>query len=946
MAKKTTPVRKAVKSERPKPKSSVKPVPAKQAKAQSEAKGKPVKPTVQPTSNMVDSKRQLKIQKALYEIADTASSVKDMQSFYKKLHKIVGKLMYAENFIITLYDSATNMRSFPYYVDSAGDTASEPNPVPPGSIYADMLLHPVTLHFDRKRNEEETRAGRLGGTVAEDFVAVPLIENGQVIGGIIVQSYVKDIRYSDEDVAVLEFMAKHIATALTRARAIEETRQRNAELQVINSVQEGLASKLDFQGIVDLVGDKIQSIFNADIMMIAFKDPKENLVHYPYVIGDEKRYNIKSSKPGGFSGEVLKTGKSIVVNEHFDDRKVEFGSASLVADDPNAKQPQIKSAIYIPIKGNNAAIGVVSLQTEEREHAFSEASVRLLETIASSMGVALENARLFDETQRLFKAEQERVAELQIINSIQQGLAAELDFQAIVDLVGDKLREVFNTPDLIISWYDENANLLHYIYVYEHGKRLTTEPQTPVQGGRFETIRKSKQPVVWNTQAEYVGGVIPGTDQSKSLISVPIISSDRVLGLISIENFERENAFGESEQRLLSTISASLGNALENARLFKAEQERVAELQIINSVQQGLAAELDFQAIVDLVGDKLREVFSNGDLTITWYDEKAKLVNYLYGYEHGKRLPFMSRPPNPGGIYETEIKTRKPIIFNNAADYAKLNMTVIPGTDQSKSIISVPIISSDRFLGDISMENYERENAFGESEQRLLTTIAASLGTALENARLFDETQRLLKITEDRAAELAIINSVQAALAAELNIQGIYDAVGDKIREIFHQADMGIRIYDSQTNLIHYPYTYENGQRISIESSPLSEKGFAAHVIHNRQTLVINENMAEVEKQYGSFTIPGTGESKSELFVPLIVGEQARGLINLSDYEREHAFSDSDVRLLQTLANAMSVALENARLFDETQRLLKETEQRNAELKIINSVQQGVSSKL
>jgi hypothetical protein len=61
------------------------------------------------------------------------------------------------------------------------------------------------------------------------------------------------------------------------------------------------------------------------------------------------------------------------------------------------------------------------------------------------MSVALENARLFDETQRLFKPSSKRAAELAIINSIQEGLAAELNFQAIVHLVGDKLREVFNT---------------------------------------------------------------------------------------------------------------------------------------------------------------------------------------------------------------------------------------------------------------------------------------------------------------------------------------------------------------------------------------------------------------------------------------------------------------------------------------------------------------------
>ena len=76
----------------------------------------------------------------------------------------------------------------------------------------------------------------------------------------------------------------------------------------------------------------------------------------------------------------------------------------------------------------------------------------------------------------------------------------------------------------------------------------------------------------------------------------------------------------------------------------------------------------------------------------------------------------------------------------------------------------------------------ERENAFSESDVRLLQTLANSMSVALENARLFDETQRLLKETEQRTAELAIINSVQEALAAELNIQAIFDLVGDKIR--------------------------------------------------------------------------------------------------------------------------------------------------------------------
>ena len=83
-----------------------------------------------------------------------------------------------------------------------------------------------------------------------------------------------------------------------------------------------------------------------------------------------------------------------------------------------------------------------------------------------------ENARLFDETQRLLKETEQRNAELAVINSIQQGMAASLDFQAIVDLVGDKLREVLKTDDIGIRWIDRRPTQVHYLYEYEHGVRL------------------------------------------------------------------------------------------------------------------------------------------------------------------------------------------------------------------------------------------------------------------------------------------------------------------------------------------------------------------------------------------------------------------------------------------------------------------------------------------
>mgnify|MGYP007009048657 CR=1 FL=1 len=81
-------------------------------------------------------------------------------------------------------------------------------------------------------------------------------------------------------------------------------------------------------------------------------------------------------------------------------------------------------------------------------------------------------------------------------------MAAALDFQAIVDLVGDKLREVFDTGDIGITWHDANTDLLHPLYVYEHGKRLSMPPTKPTSTGPWMQISTSRQPLVFNTMAE------------------------------------------------------------------------------------------------------------------------------------------------------------------------------------------------------------------------------------------------------------------------------------------------------------------------------------------------------------------------------------------------------------------------------------------------------------
>jgi len=355
----------------------------------------------------------------------------------------------------------------------------------------------------------------------------------------------------------------------------------------------------------------------------------------------------------------------------------------------------------------------------------------------------------------------------------------------------------------------------------------------------------------------------------------------------------------------------------ERDQTLEAAQRRAEELAIIYSIQQGLAAELDFQSMVDLVGDKLRGLFKTHELTISWYDPAQDLVQYIYCYEHGKRLFLPPRPPTPGGIFERMRRTRQPAVANMPEDYLKLGLAHIEGTDRSKSLLAVPIISSDNVLGIIAMEDYLRENAYGESDVRLLTTIAASLGGALEKARLFDQAQRLLKETEQRNAELAIINSLQESLASRLDVQSIYELIGEKVREVFGVQVVDIVTYDADRGLLSMPYSYENGDFSVFEPRP--PYGFRLKVIQTCTSLLINQDFKRLALETGNPVL--TGEwPKSALFVPLLRDEKVKAIISIQDLEQENRFSASDVRLMQTLSNALSIALENARLLDEIQR--------------------------
>lgn len=322
--------------------------------------------------------------------------------------------------------------------------------------------------------------------------------------------------------------------------------------------------------------------------------------------------------------------------------------------------------------------------------------MRLVNTLASSLAVSLQNARLFDETKRLFEAERQRVAELQTISSVQQALAKELELHALIDVVGSKIRETFSAANTFVALYDAATQMVQFpFYVGCDGQPVHVEPYALGDSLTCKVIR-SRQPLVLGTAAETVaaGAVLEDDgvkEMPESWLGVPMISGNDVVGVVALQDWPK-NRYGENDVRLLSTLASSLAGALQNARLFEAERQRAAELAIINSVQQGLASRLDFQGIIDLVGNKIQEVFDVHCVTIYLYNSEHNLLIPSFAIERGKHIGQEPFAPEHG-LTAHVLHTRQPVVINEhlMERGAELGAIIVPGTEAPRSYVGVPI---------------------------------------------------------------------------------------------------------------------------------------------------------------------------------------------------------------------------------------------------------------
>jgi len=250
-------------------------------------------------------------------------------------------------------------------------------------------------------------------------------------------------------------MESQVRPAVKKTRDVQaspkqQLEQRTAELAILHSVGEAMASTLDAKTVTRTVGDKIRDIFHADIVSIMLVDAQTHLVHvrYGYAEGE-----------GGYIGCVdpFAPGKELITKVIQSRQPLLLGSrkeqVESQADRPpgSGRAATPESLMVMPIIIDDKVRGVVTVGRLAK-HSFDENSLRLLQTLSSSLGVAIENARLLDETQR-------RVEESTTLAKIGRDLSSTLDLSVVLERIAAHAMALFNARDVVLRLLGPDGRL-------------------------------------------------------------------------------------------------------------------------------------------------------------------------------------------------------------------------------------------------------------------------------------------------------------------------------------------------------------------------------------------------------------------------------------------------------------------------------------------------------
>jgi PAS domain S-box-containing protein len=507
---------------------------------------------------------------------------------------------------------------------------------------------------------------------------------------------------------------------------------------------------------------------------------------------------------------------------------------------------------------------------------------------------------------------QRQLDELSILHSVAVVGVEEVDENQLIERVTDIIAGTFY-PDLFgVFLLDEGEQVLishpSYRGLPADFKTRKIALGEGIVGSVALTGLDRRVPDV-SQVPEYIR--IRALPEIQSALSVPLKAADRILGVLHTESNDL-NAFTDQDERLLSTIAGQLATAIERIRQQTAEKEQRIRAEALSDSALALTRSLSINELFDqiLINIERMVPFESASLMLN-ENGHTRLIRQI-GFENRNATDLVDGLVLEFSEYETlqeMCDTGQPLIVS---DVNKDERWVhVAQTDGVRSYLGVPIRKYDTTLGFLNLD-HSQVNFFTKSHAEGLQALAHQLAIALENARLYEETQH-------RTTELSRLYNASGILLASTpsDIRKLGRTIVDTVRTEFGQSNCSLLLIDGDLQKLERvavsgPYADEVAE---AETMGLDGPGLAASAVRERK--IINVPDVTQREDY----VPNWKDARSELAIPLMVGEKAIGVIDVQS-AHINAFNADDERIVSVFAERAALSLENTRLYQHQQRQL------------------------
>jgi signal transduction histidine kinase len=398
-------------------------------------------------------------------------------------------------------------------------------------------------------------------------LGVPLRRGGKVRGALHLVHRPRGSRFNERDIWLMELFAAQVSIALEKSRLLQEAQHRANQLATLSEVSVAISSTLDLDTALQRVMDCAVQILNAEAGSLLLMDPRGKELTFEVVLGPTgaNLRGLKTEVGKGIVGTVAKTGEPLIINDAAADPRwnVAFDEATNF---------RTKDILCVPMLSHERVVGVVEVINKQDGTVFTQEECNLLMSFGAQAAIAIENAQVFG---RVDKALAERIQELQALQAIDRELQSSLELKNVLDISLTRAMDALGVEMGlmgVIRTQDEESGL--YLLAQrgmpmEMG-RYKRDPWPLTKGIMGRVVRTGE--LAWVNDITQEKDYVPNSHRTRSVLAVPVIREDRVIGIINLES-TTPDYFTSDDVSFIKLLVGPAAVAIQNAQLYEQVKE-------------------------------------------------------------------------------------------------------------------------------------------------------------------------------------------------------------------------------------------------------------------------------------------------------------------------------------------------------------------------------------